>query len=118
MAALADLKNTFSFRACSTKHNIPTTVLYKHFKFKEKYPNKGMKKQGGQIILSDNAEKISIEQLITYSNWGYPLPYFHYLTINCQIIFRPKRKNGKTVKKIIFLVMILHYHFENVTMMC
>lgn len=46
--ALEDLANGLSFRACSKKHDIPTTVLHRHNKFQKNNPNKQMKKQGGQ----------------------------------------------------------------------
>jgi len=65
--ALEDLKNGLTFRACSKKHNIPTTVLHRHNKFKNKYPSRKMKKQGGQSVLSYETEKMLAKQLILCS---------------------------------------------------
>lgn len=48
--ALEDLKNGLTFRACTKKHNIPTTVLHRHNKFKKQYPNKKMKNKAARVF--------------------------------------------------------------------
>lgn len=72
-AALGDIDAGLTYRKCSDKHNIPTTVLHRHNKFRKANPGKHLKKQGGQCTLSEPVEQLIVKQLITCSSWGYPL---------------------------------------------
>lgn len=73
---LEDKHVGMSYHFCSEKHNIPTTMLYRHDKFKEYNPGKNMMKQSGQTVLSNNIENIIVNSLIICSSWSYSLTTF------------------------------------------
>lgn len=67
MRAIGELRNGLSYRKCSEKYGIPTTVLHRHSK------NIQVKKKGGQTSLSEDEEAVLVDRLKTCSDWGYPL---------------------------------------------
>ena len=93
--ALGDIDEGLTYRKCSNKHNIPTTVLHRHNTFRKANPGKYLKKQGGQCTLSEPVEKLIVEQLITCSSWGYPL---NVIDLRCIVKSYLDRK-GKIVQK-------------------
>ncbi|XP_063232409.1 uncharacterized protein LOC134536584 [Bacillus rossius redtenbacheri] len=66
--AVTHIQNGLSYRKCSQKYNIPTTVLHRHVKKGDK-----IKKKGGQTVLSEEEEKILVDRLQVCAEWGYPL---------------------------------------------
>ncbi|XP_041985244.1 uncharacterized protein LOC121737649 isoform X2 [Aricia agestis] len=65
--ALKEYKeNKNSFKVIADKHNIPKTVLHRHY-------TRYTKKQGGQTALSQETEKYITKYLNICSEWGYPL---------------------------------------------
>lgn len=65
--AIEELRNGLSYRKCSKKYSIPTTVLHRHSK------NHQVKKKGGQTSLSEDEEAVLVDRLTICSDWGYPL---------------------------------------------
>lgn len=65
--ALKDLKESNdSLQKIADKYNIHKSVLYRHSK-------KTMKTQGGQTVLSYEAELYIVENINKCGEWGYPL---------------------------------------------
>lgn len=58
--------NGMSYRQAASTFGIPKTVLVRHKKG-------GVKKQGGQTVLSTEEENLLIMNLNVCSDWGYPL---------------------------------------------
>lgn len=72
--ALQAIKGGLSYRKCSEKYNIPTTVLHRHMKCSSTASGGlKMKKKGGQTVLGEETEQYLVDRLITCSSWGYPL---------------------------------------------
>ena len=62
------LDSKISFRAASRKYNIPLGTLYNRVHGKH-----GMKKHGGQTVLSSEEERQVVENILLCSDWGFPL---------------------------------------------
>lgn len=87
-AALTDLRLGMSYRDASRKHKIHYSVLYRHSK-------KPMKNPGGQTVLTNQEEKLIVDQLVACSDWGYPLDHYDLRVIVKNYL----DGRGKTVKK-------------------
>lgn len=88
--AVKDINNGLSYRKCSKKYNIPTTVLHRHVHKGDK-----VKKKGGQTVLSEEEEKILVDRLQVCAEWGYPLD-----SLTLRLIVKDfLERQGKTVPK-------------------
>ena len=55
-----------------------------------------MKNQGGQTVLTNQEEQLIVNQLVTCSEWGYPLVYYDLRMIVKYYL----DGRGKTINKI------------------
>lgn len=62
------IENNLTFRQASKKYNIPLGTLYNRVHDKH-----GVKKHGGQTVLTSEEERNLVENVIICSDWGFPL---------------------------------------------
>ncbi len=60
------IRKGLSIRKAAERHDIPYTVLQRHYK------RQNLKSQGGQTILTATEEALIIERILFCAEWGYP----------------------------------------------
>jgi len=69
--AIAAMHRGMSTRKAAAKYNIPRSVLGRRSKSRRRW-----RKQGGQPVLGDDVEQISVQRLQTCGQWGFPVDAF------------------------------------------